>query len=135
MEFQRDGFTIKARTEHDDNSTPPWDRSDGHGPVSEWTNRKKEPGERVLASNRGSFRYYDFAQAMVIAKRDGWGWRADEETGEVLTKGQRAAKAVESDFNFLRSWCNDDWHYVGVILSVEKNGVVLDNHAASLWGG
>lgn len=132
--FERDGFTIKARTEYDDDSTPPWKRADGHGPVSEWTTRNKGPGERVLCSDRSAKRYYDFAEAIEIAKRDGWGWRADEETGEPLTKGQRAAKAVESDFKFLQSWCNDQWHYVGVILSVEKNGVELDRNAASLWG-
>lgn len=127
--FERGGFTIKARTEYDDDSTPPWERANGHGPVSEWTTRNKEPGERVLVSDRSAKRYYDVAEAMAIAKRDGWGW-----PGEGLTKGQRAAAAVESDFQFLRSWCNDEWHYVGVILSVEKNGVELDRHAASCWG-
>jgi len=128
-EYEREGFTIKARTEYDDDSTPPWKRADGHGPVSEWTDRRKGPGERVLCSDRSSRRYYDFAEAIAIAKRDGWG--SPDGKG---TKAQRAAAAVESDFNFLRTWCNDDWHYVGVILSVEKNGVELDRNAASVWG-
>lgn len=128
--FERDGFTIKARTEYDDDSTPPWKRSEGHGPVSEWTDRKKEPGERVLCSDRSSFRYYDVSEAVQIAKRDGW----DAPPYGEGTKGQRAARAVEADFKFLQSWCNDDWHYVGVVLSVEKNGVELDRHAASVWG-
>lgn len=31
-------------------------------------------------------------------------------------------------------WKNDDWFYVGVVLSVSRNGVELSDHAASLWG-
>lgn len=128
-EFERDGFTIKARTEYDDDSTPPWS-SEGHGPVSEWTDRKKGPGERVLCSDRSHYRYYDVSEAVRIAKRDGW----DAPPYGEGTKGQRAARAVEADFQFLRSWCNDEWHYVGVVLSIWKNGVQLDEHATSVWG-
>lgn len=32
------------------------------------------------------------------------------------------------------SWFGNDWFYCGVVLSVSKNGVVLDDHAGSLWG-
>lgn len=32
------------------------------------------------------------------------------------------------------AWVKDEWFYCGVILSVCKNGVSLDKHAASLWG-
>ena len=31
-------------------------------------------------------------------------------------------------------WKNDEWFYVGVVLSVSRNGVELSDHAASLWG-
>lgn len=34
----------------------------------------------------------------------------------------------------ISSWKNDDWFYVGVVLSVSKNGVELEDNAASLWG-
>lgn len=34
----------------------------------------------------------------------------------------------------LESWQRDEWHYVGVALSVSRSGVVLDDYAASLWG-
>ena len=33
-----------------------------------------------------------------------------------------------------KAWFNDEWQYVGLVLSVAKNGVTLDDHAASLWG-
>ena len=34
----------------------------------------------------------------------------------------------------VQRWKNDDWFYVGVVLSVSCNGVELSDHAASLWG-
>jgi hypothetical protein len=34
----------------------------------------------------------------------------------------------------IRRWKNDDWFYVGVVVSVSFNGVELSDHAASLWG-
>lgn len=34
----------------------------------------------------------------------------------------------------VQRWKNDDWFYVGVVLSVSRNGVELSDHAASLWG-
>lgn len=32
------------------------------------------------------------------------------------------------------AWKRDEWSYVGVVLSVYKNGIELDDCAASLWG-
>jgi hypothetical protein len=34
----------------------------------------------------------------------------------------------------VKDWENDKWSFVGVVLSVHKDGVTLDDHAASLWG-
>ena len=31
-------------------------------------------------------------------------------------------------------WRNDDWHFCGIVLHVSCGGVVIDDHAASLWG-
>lgn len=33
-----------------------------------------------------------------------------------------------------QEWFDDEWFYGGVVLEVSRNGVTLDNHAASLWG-
>src|SRR5687768_10976075 len=104
------GYELIARIEHDDCQETPWDRECGHGPVTEWTTRAKQPGERVLVEDHGSSRYYDFAEAVRIAKRDGW----DAPPYGQGTKGQRATRAAEADFNRLRRWCNGDWEYVGV---------------------
>ncbi len=34
----------------------------------------------------------------------------------------------------IKQWKSDEWFYVGVVISVTKNGVELSDHAASLWG-
>lgn len=34
----------------------------------------------------------------------------------------------------VQRWKNDEWFYVGVVLSVSRNGVKLLKHAASVWG-
>jgi hypothetical protein len=123
-----DGFKVTARIERDDHTGAPWKEHDGHGPVSDWTRRAKRPGERVLNDDRGSKRFYDFAEAVRIARRDGWG-------GEGRTAGMRAADAAERDFKALQAWCNDDWFWCGIVLSVEKAGVdLIDEYAVALWG-
>jgi hypothetical protein len=126
-----DGFTVTARIEYDQDSGPPWENEDGHGPVSEWTRRDKAPGERLLCddSHGGSKRYYDFAEAVRLARRDGWGSAGDDG----LKLGEKAARAAERDFDVLRAWCRDEWRYCGVVLSVSRDDVTLDEYAASLW--
>lgn len=34
----------------------------------------------------------------------------------------------------IKQWLNDEWFFVGVVLSVSRNGVEISDHAASLWG-
>lgn len=125
------GFDVTATIHEDGDAETPWDGEDGHGPVSEWTNRAKRPGERVLIEDsRGKQRrLYDVTAALEIARRDGW----DAEPYGTGTKRERAARAVEADFKYLRAYCRDEWQYVGVVLSVSRRGIVLDKHAASLW--
>jgi hypothetical protein len=75
-QVKRDGYVVTAKVEVDADMGPPWEEHDGHGPVSNWTDRAKRPGERVLVSDeRGrQHRYYDFQKAVKMASRDGWGW-------------------------------------------------------------
>ena len=78
-EFEHNGRTYLVEFYHDNDHGAPWDEEDGHGTVSEWTTRDKLSGELVLASDRHSKRFYDFAETCRIAKRDGW--RASEDIG------------------------------------------------------
>ncbi len=133
--FTHDGLTFTFRTERDDDTGAPWDEHDGHGPVSEWRSSyngqpvMKRPGQMVLIHDRGSYRLYDFAEAVRMAKRDGWNADPLDVPGE--TKGQRAHKAAMADFNRLRRWCNDQWYWCGVIVTCDD---LPGEPSASLWG-
>jgi hypothetical protein len=34
----------------------------------------------------------------------------------------------------IAAWKADEWSFFGIVISVERNGVLLSDHAASLWG-
>jgi hypothetical protein len=128
-----DGFTCTATLYSDDCNNAPWERGDGHGPVSDWTSRGKKPGERVLNEDHGSKRYYDFQEAVRTALADGWGVEGGRKENE--SAKAYAARAVEADFAVLKAWCNDEWHYYGVAVTVSKAGIRLTgkyDHAC--WG-
>lgn len=134
------GWTAEIRVEHDDDTGPPWEEQDGHGPVSDWRPWRdfgggydqKRAGERVLVRDRSSARYYDFAEAVRIAKRDGWGpvccavcgayedWPGGHGAHGFRpeSKGRTAARAAEADFEYLRAWCNDKWEWLIVSVTV-----------------
>lgn len=127
-----EGWRIVATIHDDDHNPKPWENEDGHGPVSGWTTRDKAPGELVLNEDGRSKRFYDFAEAVKIAKRDGWN---SEPFDDGLTGGAKAAKAARADYERLRRWCNDDWRYIGVALQVWFEDIQLtDEYGAALWG-
>jgi hypothetical protein len=74
FEFEHEDVAYVATIEHDDMHGAPWEEEDGHGDVSEWTTRDKLPGELVLDEDGRHKRFYDFAGACKIARRDGWGF-------------------------------------------------------------
>ena len=137
--FTHAGHTFIVSIEDDGDSGTPWGNSDCHGPVTKWLTRDKKPGERVLHSDRSSKRFYDIAEATRIAKRDAWGL-GDEKKAELAAKlgraptpGEVTAQAVENDFEYLRSWCADEWNYVGVCvrhISQDK----ADRYSHATWG-
>ncbi len=140
--FEHDGREYRLRLEPDD-LPPPWKWSGGCGEVSEWVRRDKRPGERVLMSDRGSYRYYDVQATMRVARRDGWGLSPGDKARlagrlgrpvETLTAGEVCAAAVEADFERLRAWCNGDWEYVCIRVTDDEGesaylgGVESDCH-------
>lgn len=125
--IQMQGFTVTASVERDEDMGAPWEEHDGHGEVSEWTARDKRAGE-VSLDGDGHHRYYNWKAAIATAKKDGW----DSEPFGTGTKGQRAERAVKADFERLKAWCDDQWWWVGVVLTVSKEGIELCSK--SLWG-
>lgn len=103
----------------------PWENSDGHGTVSEWTTRPKRGGELLLNQDRNSKRYYDFAGACRTALCDGW---------NMATTKEQAAEAARADYEFLRAWCKDEWRYVGVVVTLLDDDGKPTEVSDALWG-
>lgn len=110
--FEHRGAIFKVTFPYDEAMQAPWIEHDGHGIVSEWTTREKAPGERVLVRDRHSYRYYDVQASLKKARKEGW----DAPPYGEGTKRQQAVRAVERDYEYLRGWCNDEWHYCGVVV-------------------
>ena len=137
IEYQ--GLTFRVTQEHDHDHGAPWDEEDGHGEVSDWTRRDKKPGERVLCDDRGQKRFYNFAGAVKTARAE-WGVGPEVKAaflakhGREMTRGEIAVHAAESDYEYLRRWCDNQWSYVGVcveLLDVDGQEV---GKGESLWG-
>ena len=82
----------------------------------------KKPSERLFRVDRTLWAY-DHAEAVRIARRDGWGI----EKAEGLTPGQIAEAAVLQNVAFQRGFLDDQWGYVGIVC---KMGDAED----SCWG-
>jgi hypothetical protein len=135
--FERGGRSFKVEFPYDYDIATPWVEHDGHGPVREARfahECNKAPGERVLHSDRRSYRYYDFQEATRIAKRDGWGVSWDDRRAFALkhwrqpTRKEIVRMAVERDFDYLRRWCNDQWFWCSVHVECldEEDEVIAD---------
>lgn len=161
-------WTATVQIEHDSDTGAPWNESDGHGSVSDWTARDKHPGELKLCDGR----FYDYAAACRTALADKWGsmrpytvrtyhrhgaWFARATAYRLpdllvvagsehdarrkmwdmyratMTRRQWAANAAMADYEYLRGWCNDEWSYVGVIVTVTDHAG-NEIGTASIWG-
>lgn len=127
----RDHGAMSFRIEwvYDTHADAPWDREDGHGPVSDWTSDPKAPGQMVLCSDRRMHRYYEFAEAVKMARRDGW----DTKPYGMRKPGERAHAAAMADFKFLRGYIAQDWYYCGIVVTLLDADGEPDVDA-SLWG-
>jgi len=111
--------TYRAEIHTDDDA--PWDNCDTLGSVTDWETRSKHPGERILCSDRRYHRLYDFAAAIRKGRQEGM-------------SGEQAAKQAEQEYRWIKAWCNDNWHYVGVVVfPLTDDGDELKSKSASLW--
>ena len=134
--IERGGRTFRVNIEQDERSDAPWDLADGHGPVRRSQHRHaegssdKRPSERPMnqpGHNEYQF-YYDWQAAVKLARKDGWNTAPYDAPN-------RIQRAVQADFDFLRGWVNNDWSYVGVIVTdiTEDEGAPTD-YGNALWG-
>lgn len=100
----------------DDFNEPPWDRSEGHGPVRMINSERerKRPGERPLWEERHTTWLYDWQAACKLARKDGWNARPYDAP-------KRVERAVNADYDFLRSYLCGDWGYVVVKVEALKD--------------
>lgn len=119
------GNKFRLYLSYDDCGETPWENDEGHGIVSDWTNRDKKPGELVLCTDRHDIkRFYDFQESMKIAKRDDWNVAPFD--GH-KTKGIQAYKSVMSDFENLKDWCENKWWYAVLhVVLLDENGEETD---------
>ena len=140
--FTYEGREFEAACYYDETMGAPGDEHDGHGSMREIRSRdEKRPGERLIERDRGYFAY-DWQAAMQTARRNGWGL-SDEETaklaqrlGRTPTKGDICAEAVQRDYDHLRGWVREDWHWMGVgVRIIGADGQpVGDEYADAIWG-
>jgi hypothetical protein len=130
--YEQNGRHYRVEYEYDQDHGEPWKNDDGRGIVSDWTTRPKAPGERLLNDDHGSKRYFDFAGTLEKAKAEGWGVKDGKRENE--TANQYAVRAVEAEYEFLRAWCNDEWHYCGVIVTLLDDDHQETSYTESLWG-
>lgn len=133
----RNGYTFGVYLEPDTDRTAPWEEEDGHGPVRSVRCRDgeyppKAPGERLLWRDRWDCLLYDWAEAIRLARRDGW----DAPPYNTGTAGQTAERAVLADFTRLRDYCRGDWAYIGVcVVQLDEDGEPIgDRYETALWG-
>lgn len=138
--FELNGLTFKAEIESCTDMGPPWKEHDGHGVVSDWTTRERQTYERVLAESNGSKRYYHYRESIDKANRESWGLSPEdvkalsEKLGREPTNYEIHVEAVERDFQRLRAWCNDEWCWCGVVVTLlDVDGDETDR-VESLWG-
>jgi hypothetical protein len=119
------GFSIQVDVTQDEFMGEPWKEHDGHGIVRKSRSEHKNPGERVLVPGY----FYDIQESIKIAKRDDWGCEhgihtVNHSDGTYSystthkTKGERAACAVQQDFDYCQGYVNDNWTWVGVIVTL-----------------
>jgi hypothetical protein len=117
------GIVFNVSFDYDDISEYPWDCCDGRGPVRISNNphrdgkSDKRPGEVPMNSpSRNEYQfYYDWQEAIKIAKRDGW-------NAQPYDAPNKAERAVKADFDYLRGFINGDWQYVTVTVENVETG-------------
>lgn len=123
------GWKINVEFQRDEDTGAPWKECDGHGKVYETRYREDHMDDWELNSERGWYRYYDWKDTLPIAIRERWD-AAPYHTG---TKHEQAMRAMKADCEYLRRWCQDDWWYVGMIVTLldENDKDIAED---SCWG-
>lgn len=105
--FQHAGREIKVSWSNDEDAHAPWIETDCYGIVSRWTSRDKEPGEVIVATDRNSILFFDFAGTVAKFRKEGM-------------SGQDAHNAALHSCERVRKYCSDQWSYLCATVEVDK---------------
>jgi hypothetical protein len=142
--FEFEGREFEMAIFADDDNGPPWERSDGHGPVRYAEDSERlQRGETVLYELRRGRYVYDMGAAILQASREKWG--LDAASMETLakvyapkrpTKSQIRMTAIKKDMQYLRGWCAEDWGYIGVSVRIigPDDEPIGDDYSHAIWG-
>lgn len=128
--FEHNDRTFTLRIEYDTLMGPPWEEHDFHGPVREERqgdicHPSKRAGERVMHHDGRYWWFYDWQEATRIAKRDGWGISREERIAfawkhwRCPTNKEVVRIALQRDFDYLRRWTSDQWHWVYIVVECD----------------
>jgi hypothetical protein len=118
--FEVESRSFRLEIKDDCDCGFPWDNMTTLAEVTEWTRRAKAPGESIVCQDRQSFRYYDFQAACAELRKQG-------------VARKQAAESARVEYDYFRRWCADQWHYVGVVVTLlDEKGEETD-HTESLW--
>lgn len=67
-------------------------------------------------------------------ERDNGFWPSHDPAAPGYVIPENFDKAQAEAVGVMHAWRNDMWFYCGIVLEVSRGGVILDRHAASLWG-
>ena len=124
-----DGFEIEYRFEYDPDSGPPWANPEEDAPLMRYTDRHcrwdstKKAGERPINAPRGGVYLFNWKLAAERARKEKW-------NAQPYDAPNRIERAVQSLFDYYKSYINEDWHYVGI----EVRLVLHPQYRHDVWG-
>lgn len=126
-------LTFTVAKHYDTDHEAPWSACDGYGVVLERTRHSADAPDEARELN--SDYLYDWHASLDRAREEQWGL-GEERLAALTAKLTRpptqeeiTAEAVRLDYEYLRAWCRDEWHYCGIVVKLQGSPI-----ERSLWG-
>ena len=143
------GVAFTVAKYYDEQHAPPWEEYDGHGVVTDYL----FVADADLVDPRSDFRpisrwdgnrrrYYDWGKSLDRARVEEWGL-GDEQRAKLADRLKREPtadevleEAVRLDYEYLKGWCFDEWHYCGIVVTlagtdIERSSWGIESNAAA----
>jgi len=146
------GKTYNVRWYHDYDMGPPQEEGDGYGVTErmDWNPTDEEQLEQHIADYEPELEeetrlrlmrvlsradwgrsglYYDVLSSLHKARTDGWGagaeWKAANPNA---TKEAELMYVVNKDFDHLKGWYDDDWHWLTCsVAPIDEDGEIMED--------